>query len=66
MIEYLTVEQAAERMQVSCKTMYGLFRAWRASAGRDGVRHAYVGRKYLCTAADLQEYYRRKSKAVKV
>ena len=38
MIEYLTVEQAAERMQVSCKTMYGLFRAWRASAGRDGVR----------------------------
>jgi predicted DNA-binding protein (UPF0251 family) len=30
MIEYLTVEQAAERMQVSCKTMYGLFRARRA------------------------------------
>ena len=66
MIEYLTVEQAAERMQVSCKTMYGLFRAWRASDGRDGVRHAYVGRKYVCTPDDLQEYYRRKSKAVKV
>lgn len=66
MIEYLTVKQAAVRMQVSPKTMYGLFREWRASGGRDGVRHAYVGRKYVCTPDDLQEYYRRKSKAVKV